>query len=154
MVTSEPHLEVLGGSKFLNNFLPIHLLYHFLPIQLLYHFLWQLLILILIMIFIYIFVFLTLLAGIISVFAHGQDQATPGGDLVPVQTTPCLLSSWHRDCCFYDGLFLVFFFFFQKSTIEVLFTWSDSFPPFCPPSPVAWKMPKTSKYFMLMLNHL
>lgn len=28
-----------------------------------------------------------------------------------------------------------FFFFFQKSTIEVLFTWSDSFPPFCPPPP-------------------
>lgn len=29
-----------------------------------------------------------------------------------------------------------FCFFFQKSTIEVLFTWSDSFPPFCPPYPL------------------
>lgn len=70
-----------------------------------------------------------------------QDQGTPGGvrattggDLVRVQTAPCSLPSWHRNCRFCDGLFL--FFFFQKSTIEVLFTWSDSFPPFCSPYPL------------------
>lgn len=65
-------------------------------------------------------------------FAHGQGPATPGGDLVHVQTAPCLLPSWHRDCCFYDGLFL---FFSRKVLLKFYLHEMIHFHLFVPPNP-------------------
>lgn len=125
MVTPEPHPEVLGGSKFLNNFLPIHPAALSFPLTTTDHDSHH---------DIYLCICLSHFTSMNNFrfcpwARPGYSRRWPGA--CTNCSLPTSLLAQRLLFLWWDGsVFVVFF--PQKSTIEVLFTWSDSFPPFCP----------------------
>lgn len=146
MVTPEPHPEVLGGSKFLNNFLPIHPAALSFPLTTTDHDSHH---------DIYLCICLSHFTSMNNFrfcpwARPGYSRRWPGA--CTNCSLPTSLLAQRLLFLWWDGS--VFVVFFPRKVLLKFYLHEVIHFHLFVPSPVAWKMPKTSKYFMLMLNHL